>query len=302
MTKKILIVGLIICSFLITAACPVTAADEEMTLEDDQNDVLDFLKSEQQGIEVYTEDKPNIDILLIEYSKTGKEVTISIEVKGIIEDTGDIEDPESSGFVSYNVALYTSEGETYEIMYVNQQCTLNGEIEDISWDVDGSVITFTFDLESAADTYSSIEVYTTDLDYTKLEIFADDFADLEFVITVDAGGEYEGNVGESISFSASASEGTPPYNWSWDFDGDFNTDSYKQNPTWTFDTADTFTVFLFVEDSIGYTGSDSATVVISSSSNGGNGKDSDSPIFIFVALIVIIVIAGIAVLVYVIRR
>lgn len=80
-------------------------------------------------------------------------------------------------------------------------------------------------------------------------------------ITCDAGGPYAGTVGSSIEFSGSASGGTEPYTYSWDFDDD--TTSSEQNPTHSYDSAGTYTVTLTATDDAGYSGTDTAEVTIS---------------------------------------
>jgi len=79
--------------------------------------------------------------------------------------------------------------------------------------------------------------------------------------TADAGGPYSGNAGSVISFTGSASGGTPPYtSYSWNF-GDGST-SNQQNPTHTYSSGGTYNAQLTVQDSTGATASDSATVNI----------------------------------------
>ena len=85
-------------------------------------------------------------------------------------------------------------------------------------------------------------------------------------------------------------------------DGDFITDSTDRNPTWTYDSKGEYDVTLTVSDSLGDQGFDFTSVEITSSINGDDGSSDGTPLILFVALIVVIVIAGIAVLVFVIRR
>lgn len=65
---------------------------------------------------------------------------------------------------------------------------------------------------------------------------------------------------EPVQFSATASNGVEPYNWSWDF-GDENT-STEQNPTHTFATYDNYTITVNVTDALGISNEVSTTIEI----------------------------------------
>jgi hypothetical protein len=79
-------------------------------------------------------------------------------------------------------------------------------------------------------------------------------------LTCDAGGPYSGNVGAAVTFSGSASGGTEPYTYAWDFgDGGSGTGA---SPTHTYTTAGTFTVTLTVTDAASATATDTATATI----------------------------------------
>lgn len=76
-------------------------------------------------------------------------------------------------------------------------------------------------------------------------------------LVVDAGGPYSTR---TVYFAGSASGGTPPYSWHWDF-GD-GTTSTLQNPTHTYATAGNFTATLTVTDGASKTAFDTASVTI----------------------------------------
>ena len=83
-------------------------------------------------------------------------------------------------------------------------------------------------------------------------------------LSCDAGGPYEGEIGENIQFSGSATGGTPPYSWYWDF-GDGNT-SEEQNPVHSYNVEGTFMVNLTVTDDNQDMAWDETTATISDSS------------------------------------
>ena len=65
MMKKVVIVGFIVCLFVISAF-PVHAADhEEQSFTDSEDDVLDYSGDEP----IATDKKPNVDIVDINYLK-----------------------------------------------------------------------------------------------------------------------------------------------------------------------------------------------------------------------------------------
>ena len=82
-------------------------------------------------------------------------------------------------------------------------------------------------------------------------------------LEVDAGGPYEGLVGEEIQFDGSASVGTSPYKWSWDF-GDDNF-SNEEDPVHAYSTADVYTVILMIVDIAGETARNITTATITES-------------------------------------
>jgi len=141
------------------------------------------------------------------------------------------------------------------------------------------------------------------VDINTYESYVDSAPDEDFgFIEVDAGGPYSGQAGKQVQFSGSVGEGTPPYTYQWDF-GDEGT-SDLQNPKHTYDEAGEYDVYLFVFDSEDKQGVDNTTINITagSSANGDSDSGSDSVLIMFIVIIAIIVIAGVAVLVYVIRR
>lgn len=83
------------------------------------------------------------------------------------------------------------------------------------------------------------------------------------VLLADAGGPYFGTVGASIALSGSASGGTPDYTYAWDLDNDGQYDDADgENPSYSWETADTYTIGLQVTDSALGIDTDTATVTV----------------------------------------
>ncbi|UCH71611.1 MAG: PKD domain-containing protein [Thermoplasmatales archaeon] len=325
MMNKTLIIGTMVCGlFLISMNSFVLAETAELTDPEDDVYVLDIDQDVGDVFDLYdtdtTDTKPNIDIIKIVYSKEeySTSATILLEVKGIIEDSG--VDPESldsldsladilagleDPMIAYQVTLTTSDS-SYDIVYMNELCTVNDE--NVTYDIDDSKLSVTFDLESADESYSYMSSFTS---YTKfifigegdLEYYADLAPDpLEVTVSGPTGGE----VGESISFSGSVEGDSTDYIWEWDF-GDGNT-SNEQNPTHIYVGKGAYNVTLYVSDEIENYGYNFVSIGISpSSSSNGNGNGfianiTDSGLLVFGIIIAIICIIGIAVLIYVIKR
>ena len=125
----------------------------------------------------------------------------------------------------------------------------------------------------------------------------DESLDLELDVSISS--PEKGKTGEDIDFSVAVSGGQEPYYYDWDFDGDGITDSEEKNPTYSFDEPGTYNITVKVYDDITFSsGLDSVTFTVEV----GTGGDSSSSLTMFIALIAIIVIAGVAVLVYFIRK
>jgi hypothetical protein len=296
MIKKILIIGLIFCAFLIASSCTVMAADETKTIYDGSGDVIDG--SGKPAPEI-----TDIDFDKITYEREDTDVTLEIEFEGNIE-------KETGVFIT--AGLVTTEAE-YQFIYINfggmeeqYGTVITDESEDeIDFTLTGfgtKKLTFAFEILSDDEDYDSIMVYTgmmgEENEYT--DIYPNI---ITFEVTIEC--PTEGKVGESIQFNGDAVGGVEPYEWEWFFDDDLDSDSTSQNPSFTFEEPGEYEVELYVTDSGENIGFNVTTINITSDSSNGNGSSGDdegSPLIIFVGLIVIIVIAGIAILVFVIRR
>ncbi|MBN1860548.1 MAG: VCBS repeat-containing protein [Candidatus Thermoplasmatota archaeon] len=89
-------------------------------------------------------------------------------------------------------------------------------------------------------------------------VSASDFTILGF--SVNAHGPYYGSVGELIHFTGSATNGTPPYLYHWDFGDGYTSDI--QNPTHEYNSTGNYTVVLSVTDADDLTISDRTWAVI----------------------------------------
>jgi PKD repeat protein len=107
-------------------------------------------------------------------------------------------------------------------------------------------------------------------------------------LSVDAGGNYTGTVGEIIEFTGTASGGVEPYNWSWNF-GDGNTSELK-DPSNIYNEEGTYDVNLTVTDFNNSTAWDITFAIIESEEEDGEGDAgwytivNESQIFDLIAL------------------
>lgn len=267
----------IVVTFLVFGAMhTVIAMDENQTIDDYKDDVLSFnIYGDDFN---FTDQKPNIDIKKATYQHNDgvKQVTLTLEVYGQIENRGkiDITDPIdiTSGInrVSYGFIITTSEV-VYQIEYVNQTCKiiyLDETEENItSFSVNDATLQINFDLINADETYSEMIAETQDILFNPRSGEANIYMDMaldDYCLTVDAGGPYEAWVGESIQFEGEAEYHIPRpvenFNFSWDF-GDGTTSSQKK-PMHSYNKAGNYTVNLTVSDETRELFWDTATVTI----------------------------------------
>jgi len=148
---------------------------------------------------------------------------------------------------------------------VEIQVSLDGESGP--WDTIASDIPnngcFQWLVDAGGSEHCRIKIIVSTLSASASAISASDFTSIGF--NVDAHGPYQGSIGESVQFTGSAENGTPPYDYHWDF-GDGDT-SDEQNPTHIYDDAGNFTVILTVTDDDGVTVRDSTWALILGDNN-----------------------------------
>lgn len=291
MMKRVIILGMIACILLIASTFSVNAEDQ-ISYTDVENDV-----STIDGDPI---DLPNLDIISVSSTKTGAEVELSLTV---VED-GEIE---NSDIVAYTIYL-TTDLDEYMVIYAGGDLeitdSVGGTIDANDYSITDNEFIVSFDLTDSDE--DLMELLAVTLHAT--EFYIDQCPDdIFFNLDVNTGGPYTGKVGESIQFTGSVEDGDSEYGWLWDFGDGY--DSEEQNPTHIYEEAGTYDVSVYVIDEVNADeGIGTTTVTITADGSSGNGvsnsddSNSGSGLLIFAALIVIIVIAGVAVLIFVLRR
>jgi hypothetical protein len=320
--KNIWLIAMLLGSLLLIATIPAQAAD--ITISDSINDVssIDYLTGETIVVTSHPEiNVENIDITKAEYTQEGATATVSLQVKGNIENRGKIIDPESEDFfefidaVEYGVQLITSD-EDYMISYSNGSGQLLYGMEQINltssdFSIVGGTLSITFSLVSADEVYEELIVTTTfiKVDFTALEeegfedfVYLSDIAPNPPLEIIEAYAPNIGSVGETIQFNGSVQPltGQPPYQYHWDF-GDQGTPSTQLNPTHVYTSPGVYTYTFTVTDQAGDSASETGKITISAEGGGSSGPLSDQMI-LFLAVLVIIIVVGVLIIVWIIRR
>ena len=120
------------------------------------------------------------------------------------------------------------------------------------------------------------------------------------LIVVPGEDAYEGSVGQNIEFTVTASGGTQPYSYQWNFeDGSTST---EQNPTHVYTATGEYDATITVTDNSETSESGTVIVTIIDAVILPPSEPTNSNIWLFVGIIAIIVIVGTAIVIYILRR
>jgi hypothetical protein len=314
--KNLWIITMMISSLFLIATFSVEAADE--TITDGTGDVssIDYFTGETIVVTSSPDiDVDNLDLIQATYTQQGIQATLSLQVKGIIENRGKVTDLNGPDIldvlntVVYEFQLTTSE-QDYSVIYSNETGQLTYGYEQINltssdFSVVDDTLTISFALTSAEEIYQNLTVTSTYIkanlaeEETSLVILTDVAPNPPLVI-YDAYASNIGSVGENIQFNGSVGPltGQPPYTYHWDF-GD-QSSSTELNPTHTYTKAGIFTYTFTVTDNADATASQSGNITISA--EGGSSGSLSNQMILFLAILLIVIVIGVVVIVWIIRR
>jgi len=320
--SKLWLVTMIVGSLFIIATCSVQAAD--VTITDVIEDVssVDYLTQDTTVVTSHPDiEVNNIDIVKATYTQQGTLATVTLQVRGNIEDRGkiiDLYDENFFGalnFVEYDFQVITSE-QDYTISYANKTGQINTGVESKNltpsdFTVVGDTLTITFTLANANEVYEEISVTTMyiKMNFTSEEdmnfsgfVYLSDIAPNPALEIMEAYAESTvASVGDPIQFNGSVMPltGQPPYQYRWDFgDGESST---QLNPTHAYTKAGEYTYTFTITDQASDTASETGTITISSE-GGSNGSGLSNTMILFLAILAIIIIVGVVVIIWIIRR
>jgi hypothetical protein len=316
--SNLMLITMIISSLLLIATFSVQAAD--VTITDIIEDVssIDYTTQETTVVTSHPDiDVQNIDIVKATYTQQGAQATVTLQVRGSIENRGKTIDlyGEELGplnFVEYDFQVTTSE-QDYQISYANQTGQVSGvettNLTSSDFTVVGDTLTIHFTLASAAEVYENLSVTSMfvkmdltggDMNLTGF-VYLSDIAPNPALEIMEAYAPNVGAVGDTIQFNGSIIPltGQPPYQYHWAF-GDQGTSS-QLNPTHAYTKAGEFTYTFTVTDQAGDTASQTGNITISSEGGGSNGS-SNSPMIMFLAILAIVIVVGVVVIIWIIRR
>jgi len=317
--KNLWVITMIVSSLFLIATFSVEAAD--VTIRDGTGDVssVDYLTGETNVITNSPDiDVDNIDLIQATYTQQGTQATVSLQVKGNIENRGKIRNPNREDILSafntveYGIQIITSE-QDYSVSYSNQtgQLLIGGSeqinLTSSDFSVVGDTLTISFELTSAEETYENLSATSTYIkaNFSSMEseglVYLSDLAPNPPLVVFEAYASNIGSIGENIQFNGSVEPltGQPPYTYRWDF-GDEST-STQLNPTHTYTKAGVYTYTFTVTDNADATASESGTITISAE-GGGGGNSLSTQMILFLAILLIVIVIGVVVIVWIIRR
>ena len=318
--NKLWLETMIVCSLFLIATFSVQAADVTITDIIDDVSSIDYATS---GTTVVTSHKDidvkNLDIIKATYTQQATQATVTLQVRGSIEDRGKMIDQNSMdfdalNFVEYDFQVTTSE-QDYTINYANQTGQVSNGVDtrnltSADFTVIGDTLTIIYTLTSPTEVYENLSVTSmfvkmnlsgSEPDLTDF-VYLSDIAPNPTLEIMEAYAQNVGSIGENIQFNGSIIPltGQPPYQYHWNF-GDQKT-STELNPTHAYTKEGEYTFTFTVTDQAGDTASQTGNITISSEGGGSNGSGLSNQMILFLAILAIVIVVGIVIIIWIIRR
>ncbi|MCX6662245.1 MAG: PKD domain-containing protein [Euryarchaeota archaeon] len=318
--NKLWLVTMIVCSLFLIATFSVQAADVTITDIIDDVSSIDYATS---GTTVVTSHKDinvkNLDIIKATYTQQATQATVTLQVRGSIEDRGKMIDQNSMdfdalNFVEYDFQVTTSE-QDYTINYANQTGQVSNGVDtrnltSADFTVIGDTLTIIYTLTSPTEVYENLSVTSmfvkmnlsgSEPDLTDF-VYLSDIAPNPTLEIMEAYAQNVGSIGENIQFNGSIIPltGQPPYQYNWNF-GDQKT-STELNPTHAYTKEGEYTYTFTVTDQAGDSASQTGSITISSEGGGSNGSGLSNQMILFLAILAIVIVVGIVIIIWIIRR
>ncbi|MCJ7696977.1 MAG: PKD domain-containing protein [Thermoplasmata archaeon] len=322
--KNLWIITMMVSSLFLIATFSVEAE----TITDGTGDVSSINSEGDTVLITYSPEieVDNLDLIEATYTLQGTQVTLTLQVNGLIQNQGELIDVNSEDFdmnstlnyVQYEFNLITS-SDDYSILYVNKTCNFTSNVgshtlPSSDFSANGNTLTVSFPLTSADETYQSLAITSAftkinlsvlydpsgEGDIDKAFIWLTDSAPNPPLADVYAEASNVGSVGEIIQFNATVdtTTGQPPYDYHWDF-GDQST-SAVLNPTHVYTKAGKYTYNFTVTDNADATASQTGTITITQ--EGGGDSSLSTQMILFLAILLIVIVIGVVVIVWIIRR
>lgn len=318
--NKLWLETMIVCSLFLIATFSAQAADVTITDIIDDVSSIDYATS---GTTVVTSHKDidvkNLDIIKATYTQQATQATVTLQVRGSIEDRGKMIDQNSMdfdalNFVEYDFQVTTSE-QDYTINYANQTGQVSNGVDtknltSADFTVIGDTLTIIYTLTSPTEVYENLSVTSmfvkmnlsgSEPDLTDF-VYLSDIAPNPTLEIMEAYAQNVGSIGENIQFNGSIIPltGQPPYQYHWNF-GDQKT-STELNPTHAYTKEGEYTYTFTVTDQAGDTASQTGNITISSEGGGSNGSGLSNQMILFLAILAIVIVVGIVIIIWIIRR
>lgn len=306
MNKKKYIIFLSIISMLVVSTVNVSAYDGTLTITDETGDVE---KTDEEGTVTPNNVYPDIDLKSLSFEQNGKQVDVTMR----LAEGGKFQEEMTT---LYLIVLYTtSANQLYQIFYsaalvlseeTNSPIMITyGEDDEEIIFVDEytgkgtDILEFSFDLVDKNERLLSAWVVTGGQaggnDYT--DVYPQNIQGIEdpselFDIEIEAGGSYTAKTGQSIQLSGTVVTGeiTNDHEWFWTFD-DSSITLEGQNPSYTFNTPETYTGTLYVYDGKGSLGLDTFEVNVTGTNTNGDNNNNNEPGFELILVIAAVTIA-----------
>ena len=335
MRKRTLFATGLILFGLLFAAASVSAANSR-SITDSTGDVTSIDENENMTIAHSNQyiNVDDIDIVAATCNNTGNSVTVTLRVLGTIQDRGNINDifmegiDEDTDFqnmtfntIGYSVNVSTNDT-VYTATYVNNSARLATDISDnttpvTSYAKHGNTVTMTFSIDPQ-ETITGFGAQTMFIKINFSEYWEETGAGMYMFsdsapnepLTIDTAGTDANlvKVGTTVDFSCKIfpATGQPPYTYHWDF-GDGQTQNGQATTdlsaaiSHTYTTQGDYHYNCSVTDSSGFMQYQDGTLKVTGN-GGGSIIGPGNMVLLFIAIIVIIAIAGVAIVVYLLRR